>query len=69
MVAVTPELIYELMLEIQREQRAAEQQRAADQKATHAEMEAIRDQLATLNNTVRNPVSLFGATFPNSKTA
>jgi len=42
MIEVTNELIYTLMLEIQREQNAL-----------HAGQEAIRDELAGLNDTVR----------------
>jgi hypothetical protein len=42
MVAVTLELIHTLMLEIQREQNAL-----------HGGQEAIRDELASLNDTVR----------------
>ena len=43
MIAVTNELIYALMLEIQ-----------AEQKTMQAGIEAIRDELASLNDTVRS---------------
>jgi hypothetical protein len=52
MVAVTPELIYTLMLEIHAEQRAAEQQRATDQKANHADIDGLKDTVEGMAQTL-----------------
>jgi len=49
MAEVTNELIYKLMLDIQAEQKATR----ADMQAMQAGQEAIRDELATLNDTAR----------------